>query len=75
LRITIELGDNYPHTVPGIRLKNLSQDIIDNNMMIVFEKLVMQKAEESLGMQMLYDVCEHLREQISNMNDKILNKL
>lgn len=43
--------------------------------MIEFERLVLQKAEESVGTQMIYDVCEHLREQISNMNEKILNKL
>lgn len=37
--------------------------------------MVTSKAEESLGMPMLYDVCEHLREQLANMNEKILNKL
>lgn len=49
--------------------------MIDNNMMIEFERLVVLKAEESVGSQMLYDVCEHLREIISNLNDKLLNKL
>ena len=75
LRITLELKEDYPHSVPSIRIKNLSQDIIDNNMLIVFEKMINTKAEESVGTQMIYDVCEHLREQLANMNEKILDKL
>lgn len=61
--------------MPNIRIKNLCQDIIDNNLMIQFEQMVMTKAEESIGSQMIYDVCEHLREKLSDMNDKILYKL
>jgi hypothetical protein len=75
MKIIIELKEDYPHSTPSIILRNLSQDIIDNNLMIHFEKLVTEKADESLGTQMLYDVCEALREKLSDMNEKILNKL
>ena len=75
LKIIIELGESYPHQVPVIILRNHSQDIIDNNLMIQFEKLVTEKAEESLGTCMLYDVCEAVRERLQEMNEKILNKL
>ena len=71
----IELPETYPFTAPLIRIKNLTPDIIDNNRMIDFEHLVQVKAEESLGTQMIYDVCEGLREQIVNMNEIILQKL
>ena len=43
--------------------------------MIQFEQMVMTKAEESIGTQMIYDVCEHLRERLADMNEKILNKI
>lgn len=75
LRIIIDMGEHYPQQVPGLILKNLSQEIIDNNMMITFERLVNQKAEESIGTMMLYDVCEALREKLQEMNERILNKL
>eukprot|EP00347_Sterkiella_histriomuscorum_P009668 403340330 len=75
MKITLELKEDYPNSIPSFRIKNLAQDIVDNNMLIEFEKLVSAKAEESLGMPMLYDVCEHLREQLANMNEKILDKL
>jgi len=37
--------------------------------------MVAEKSEESLGAQMLYDICECLRERLSDMNEKILAKL
>ncbi len=44
-------------------------------MVIQFERLVNEKAQESIGTMMLYDISEALREQLSDMNEKILNKL
>lgn len=75
LKLIIDLKEDYPHSVPHIIIKNLTPDIINNNLMIDFERLVLTKAEESIGTQMIYDVCEALREQISTMNEKILDKL
>ena len=61
--------------MPSIRLKNLSPDIINNNLVLDFERLVTGKAQESVGTFMIYEVCEALREQIMNMNEMILKKL
>ena len=46
LKLTFELPDDYPNNVPSVRLKNLSPDIINNNLVLEFEKLIMKKAEE-----------------------------
>jgi len=75
LKLTFELPEDYPNNVPSVRLKNLSPDIINNNLVLEFEKLIMKKAEESIGTMMIYEVCEELREQIINMNEIILKKL
>ena len=75
LKMTFELPDDYPNSIPSVRLKNLSPDIISNNLVLDFEKLIMKKAEESLGTMMIYEVCETVRDQIINMNEIILKKL
>ena len=75
LKLTFELPDDYPNSMPSIRMKNMSPDIINNNMILDFERLITNKAQESVGTFMLYEVCEALREQIMNMNEMILNKL
>ena len=75
LKVTFELPDDYPSIAPNMQIKNLSPDIIDNNMVLNFEKLISTKAAESLGTMMIYEVCEALREKISEMNDLILKKL
>ena len=75
LKMTLELPDAYPNEVPAFRIKNLSPDIIDNNQVLNFEKIVLKKAEASIGTPMIYEMCEALREIITEMNDKVLNKL
>ena len=75
LKLTFELGQNYPTEVPSIRIKNLTPEIINNNLVLEFDKLVTKKAEESVGTMMIYEVCEALREKIGEMNDMILKKL
>jgi hypothetical protein len=75
LKLTFELAEDYPNSVPSVRLKNLSPDIINNNLVLDFEKLIMKKAEESIGTMMIYEVCETVRDQIINMNEIILKKL
>ena len=44
LKVTFELPDDYPHSMPSIRIKNLSPDIINNNLILDFEKLITSKA-------------------------------
>ncbi len=75
MKLIFELPDDYPNSVPSIRLKNLSPDIIHNNLVLDFERLIMTKAQDSLGTMMIYEICEALREQIANMNEIILKKL
>lgn len=75
LKLIIELKDDYPHSVPHLILRNLTPDIIHNNLMIEFERLIIEKAEQSVGAAMIYDICEVVRDQLQNMNEKILNKL
>lgn len=75
LKLTFELPDDYPNVVPSIRIKNLSPEIINNNIILEFDKLVTKKADESVGTMMIYEVCEALREKIGEMNDIILRKV
>ena len=75
LKVTFELSEQYPNEAPSMRIKNLSPDIINNNLVLEFDKLLTKKAEESLGTMMIYEVCEALREKIGEMNDIILKKL
>lgn len=70
-----ELPDAYPNEVPTIRIKNQSPDIIDNNKILDFERQAIEKAEQSVGAPMIYEVCESIREIISEMNELILKKL
>jgi hypothetical protein len=62
MKMIFELPEDYPHSIPIIRIRNLTQDIVDNNMLMAFEKIVAEKAIESVGTQMIYDICESLRE-------------
>ena len=47
LRMIIELADDYPESLPNIRIKNLVPDIIHNNKMAELEDIVAEKAKES----------------------------
>ncbi len=62
MKLTFEIPPDYPNSVPLIRMKNLTPEIIHNNLVLEFERLVAQKSEESVGTQMLYEVCETLRD-------------
>ena len=75
LKVTFELPERYPSEVPNVRIKNLSTDLVDNNLILHFEKLLGKKAEEVLGSPMVYEMCEALREKLVEMNDLVLKKL
>ena len=73
--LIVELPHNYPNeAIPFMRLKNLSSEFLDNRMLDEYESEIRKKAHESLGMQMIFEMCEHLREQISNINESVLNQ-
>ena len=75
LKLTFELPDDYPTQIPIVRIKNLTPDIIHNNKMLEFDRLVATKADENIGNAMIYEICEAVREILSNMNDLVLKKL
>lgn len=58
-----------------MRVKNLSPDILDNNNVINLERIITAKADENIGNQMIFEMCDVIREQIADMNEKILNEL
>lgn len=68
------LKHDYPHRVPFLRLKNLSPDYLDNRMIDKFETEIRFKTHELVGSPMMFDICEHLREAIAEINDKVLGK-
>lgn len=70
----VELPHDYPNNVPHLRLKNLSTKYLYNRMIDEFEVQIRAKAHESIGMQMVFEICEHLREQICDINDKVFGK-
>ena len=58
----VELPHDYPNNVPHLRLKNWATDYLDNRKIDEFEVQIRAKAHESIGMQMIFEICEHLRE-------------
>ena len=55
-------------------LKNLSPKFLDNRMIDQYEGEIRIKAYESIGMQMIFDICELLREKICEINDNVNDK-
>ena len=55
-------------------LKNLSPEYLNNKMIDQYEQEIRTRAYESLGQQMIFDICELLREKIGEINDKVLGK-
>ena len=45
-------------------LKNLSPEYLNNQMIDKYEQEIRMRAHESLGSQMVFDICELLREKI-----------
>lgn len=71
----IELPDDYPASLPIIRIKNLVQDIIGNNKMSEIETMVAEKVKENEGNLMIFEVVDALKDYIASMNDLILEKM
>lgn len=72
--LIVELPHDYPNTIPDLRLKNMAPKYLDNRMLDDFESEIRAKAHESVGTQMIFELCEHLRESIGEINDKVLNQ-
>ena len=54
-----------------MRLKNLSPDILNNNMMMEFEHMARTKAEENQGNFMIFEVSDCKGKNIGNERDNI----
>ena len=72
--LLVELPHDYPNSVPFLRIKNLSPNFLNNQLLDEYETEVRAMTREMLGSQMIFDVCEHLREKIADINEGVLNK-
>ena len=69
LKVIFDLRPEYPDCVPQLRIKNLCSEYLSNNAVDAYENELKEKAEESIGGMMLYELCEHLKEKIVDIND------
>lgn len=73
--LKVELGHYYPAQAPEILLlKNLSPDYLNNTMLDEYETEIKQMAQEMKGEQMIFALCDHLREKIAEINDEVVGK-
>lgn len=72
--LQVEWPVDYPQSVPFCLLKNMSPQYLDNKMLDDYEQEIRKKAHESIGMQMMFDICEILRERIADLNDAVVDK-
>ncbi len=56
-----------------MRIKSESGTYLDNNDIYRYEQMVRETATENLGMPMIFTLCDLLREEISELNDAVLN--
>ena len=75
LKLIFDLPETYPNEVPYFRVKNLSPDYIDNNTLEKFEEEMRERANESLGQMMIFELTDLLKEKITEINEAVLNKL
>ena len=75
LKLIFDLPEGYPNEIPYFRIKNLSPDYIDNNALEVFENEMRERAQESVGQMMIFELADLLKERIMNINEIVLDKL
>lgn len=75
LKIIFDLPVDYPNEIPYFRIKNLSTDYVDNNALEKFADEMRERAQESLGQMMIFELTDLLKERITNINEVVLNKL
>ena len=72
LKLIFELPVEYPNEVPNFRIKNLSPDYIDNTALDIFENEMRERANESLGQMMIFELSDMLKEKILTINETVL---
>ena len=75
VNIYFDLGEDYPNTAPYFRVKNLSTEYLDNSLLDAYEEQMKEIARENLGNMMIFQICDHIREKITEINDKVLGQL
>ena len=75
LKLIFDLPESYPNEIPYFRIKNLSPDYIDNNALELFENEMRERANESLGQMMIFELSDLLKEKITTINETVLQKL
>lgn len=75
LKLIFDLPEDYPNEIPYFRIKNLSPDYIDNNALETFESEMRERAQESLGQMMIFELTDLLKEKITTINETVLDKL
>ena len=72
LKLIFDLPEDYPNEIPYFRIKNLSADYIDNNAIERFEEEMRERANESLGQMMIFELADLLKEKITSINESVL---
>ena len=75
MKVLFDLQNSYPDCAPYYRLKNLSPDYMDNKFLDHCETLLRQKGEEILGQMMIFEMCDLIKEKITQINDEVLGKI
>ena len=75
LMIRFDLPKDYPDvSIPLYRIKNLSKEYLDSNDLYRYECLIRERAHESVGAPMIFDLADLIREEIVTLNDAVLGK-
>ena len=56
-------------------MKNLATEYIDNAVLDKYEDEMRELAEENQGSMMIFQMCDLLKEKITEINEKVLEKL
>jgi hypothetical protein len=74
MTLIVEVPHNYPNEeIPFLRVKTLTPDYLNNAHLDKYEKEIRDIARENLGTPVLFEIAEYLREQICEINDKVLD--
>ena len=75
LMIIYDLPEEYPNEVPVFRIKNLSPEYLDNNALESFADQMRERAGESLGQMMIFELTDLLKDKICAINEGVLHEL
>ena len=76
MKLIVEVPHNYPEEdIPFLRVKSLTPEYLNNAHLDQYECEIRNLAREALTDKnpCLFDIAEHLREQICTINDKVLD--